>query len=124
MGEAVPLGIAAGLFVGKPAGIMSFTWVSVKLGLAKLPEKVDWWLMAGVAGLGGIGFTMSLFIGSLAFEHSGPDYDYSTVVRLGIIVGSLLSGVVGYAVLRYALRRQAKGPNPKPAKSKTVTFDE
>jgi Na+:H+ antiporter, NhaA family len=104
LGEPVPLGIAAGLFIGKQAGIFGFTWVSVKVGLAKLPPNVDWLAMWGVAALGGIGFTMSLFIGSLAFEQGGPDY--VTQARLGIIVGSLLSGLWGYAILRIAIRRQ------------------
>ena len=102
--DPVPLGVAAGLFIGKQAGILGFTWVSVKVGLAKLPPNIDWLAMWGVAALGGIGFTMSLFIGSLAFEQGGPDY--VTQARLGIIVGSLLSGIWGYAILRIAIRRQ------------------
>jgi Na+:H+ antiporter, NhaA family len=105
--DPVPLGVAAGLFIGKQAGILGFTWVSVKVGLAKLPPNIDWLAMWGVAALGGVGFTMSLFIGSLAFEHGGPDY--VTQVRLGIIVGSLLSGLWGYALLRTAIRRQETG---------------
>jgi NhaA family Na+:H+ antiporter len=129
LGEAVPLGIAAGLFVGKQAGILGFTWVGVKLGFAKLPQGVNWQSMWGVAALGGIGFTMSLFIGSLAFEHGGPDY--ATLVRLGIIVGSVLSGLLGYLLLRFGFPTLAKVPKvsrpakaSKPGKSKTVTFDE
>ncbi|MDH4107580.1 MAG: Na+/H+ antiporter NhaA [Gammaproteobacteria bacterium] len=98
----VPLGIMAGLFVGKQVGVFGFSWVAVRLGVAKLPDGANWPALYGVALLSGIGFTMSLFIASLAFENSrvGDVFDE----RLGIIVGSLLSGVCGYLVLRAALR--------------------
>ncbi len=96
----VPLGIAAGLFIGKPLGVFGFSWLGIRLGLAKLPEEMNWRGLYGVATLCGIGFTMSLFIGSLAFEHGGPDY--ATLDRLGILTGSLLSAILGYFVVRSA----------------------
>ncbi|MBN1236987.1 MAG: Na+/H+ antiporter NhaA [Gammaproteobacteria bacterium] len=97
----VPLGIAAGLFFGKQVGVFGFSWLAVKLGLASLPQGVSWPAVYGVALLCGIGFTMSLFIGSLAFLEGGVvGFDE----RLGIIFGSVLSGAAGYLVLRSALR--------------------
>jgi NhaA family Na+:H+ antiporter len=104
--EPVPLGIAAGLFLGKQLGVFLFAWLAVQLRMARLPAGVTWGQLYGAALLCGIGFTMSLFIGSLAFEHAGPQYGAS--VRLGILVGSLLSAVVGYVVLRMVLSRQAR----------------
>lgn len=101
----VPLGIAVGLFVGKPLGVFTFCWLGVRLGLARLPAGVDWHLLFGVAVLCGIGFTMSLFIGSLAFEDSGSNLMFDE--RLGIIAGSLLSGGLGYFLLRRRLQRLA-----------------
>jgi len=99
--HSVPVGIALGLFVGKQLGIFSLCWLAIRLGLARLPEGVSWLALYGVAVLCGIGFTMSLFIGSLAFDmtDSGSVFDE----RIGIVAGSLLSGLLGYVVLRYAL---------------------
>ena len=96
-----PLGIATGLFIGKQVGVMLFSALAVGLGLAKRPPGVSWPALYGVAILCGIGFTMSLFIASLAFE-SGAEQSMSPA-RLGILLGSLFSAVVGYVVLRYAL---------------------
>jgi NhaA family Na+:H+ antiporter len=101
--EPVPLGIAAGLFLGKQLGVFLASWLAVRLRVAALPAGVTWVQLYGVAILCGIGFTMSLFIGSLAFEHAGQEHGAS--VRLGILTGSLLSAVVGYGFLRFALRR-------------------
>lgn len=95
----VSLGIALGLFVGKQVGIMASVWVAVRLGVAHLPSGVNWQMMHGAALLAGIGFTMSLFIGTLAF----PTMDAAASVRVGVLVGSILSGVLGYLVLRRAL---------------------
>lgn len=100
----IPLGIMLGLFAGKQIGIMATTWLMVKLGLARLPEEVDWLQIYGVSLLCGVGFTMSLFIGSLAFEHAGAEQ--RAAVRLGILCGSTLCGMAGYAVIRFALRQQ------------------
>ncbi len=97
----VPLGIAAGLFIGKQLGVFLFCWLGIKLGLAKLPAGISWSVLYGAALITGIGFTMSLFIGSLSFEQSGVDQLFDE--RLGIIVGSLLSAVCGYFLLRRVL---------------------
>lgn len=98
----VPIGIALGLFVGKQIGIFGLCWLAIKFGIAKLPAGMNWASLYGTAALCGIGFTMSLFIGSLAFEETGVDLLFDE--RLGIIIGSLLSGVVGYSVLRISLK--------------------
>jgi len=98
LAQPLPLGIALGLFFGKQIGVFGATWIGAKTGLARLPEGVTWQHVYGVACLTGVGFTMSLFIGSLAF--SSPET--MNTVRLGVISGSLLSGIVGYIVLRMA----------------------
>lgn len=91
----IPLGIAAGLFLGKQLGIFSATWFAVRFGIADLPPGSSWRQVWGVAILGGIGFTMSLFIGTLAFPHP----EYAAPVRIGVLLGSLASAVLGYLVL-------------------------
>ena len=101
--DSVTLGIALGLFLGKQAGIFIFSWIAVKLGLGLLPKDVSWKALYAVSILGGIGFTMSLFIGSLAFECSGSCPNIADE-RLGILIGSILSGLLGYFVMRSALR--------------------
>ena len=98
--HSVPLGIAAGLFFGKQIGIFSLCWLGIKLKLADMPEGATWLSLYGIAVLCGIGFTMSLFIGSLAFEETGVNMLFDE--RIGIMVGSLLSGIWGYIILRYA----------------------
>ena len=103
----VPLGIAAGLFIGKQVGVFSFCAIAIKLGFARLPEGTGWSALYGVSILAGVGFTMSLFIGGLAFENVEMDLDMLFDERLGIIVGSLLSGILGYLVLRKVLPREA-----------------
>lgn len=97
----VPLGIALGLFAGKQVGIMGMSWIAVRLGLAAVPEGVGWRLLHGASLLCGIGFTMSLFIASLAFEQGGEAY--FGLDRLGILLGTAVSGVIGWLVLRGAL---------------------
>lgn len=97
----IPMGISMGLFLGKQIGIMLAAWLLIRSGLAKLPENTSWLQLYGAAVICGIGFTMSLFISSLAFSHSGENVGLLTD-RLGIIIGSLLSAVVGYLVLRKA----------------------
>jgi len=89
----VPLGIALGLFVGKQVGIFGACWVAIKLGVAKLPDEATWMQFYAVSILCGIGFTMSLFIGSLAFEVQ--DASYMVDVKLGVLVGSLFSAIIG-----------------------------
>ncbi len=107
--EPVPLGIAAGLFFGNQIGVFSFSWMAVKLGIARLPEGVNWVQIYGVALLCGIGFTMSLFISSLAFEQGGGNFAVDD--RLGILCGSILSAVAGYALLRFISRNGAAASN-------------
>jgi NhaA family Na+:H+ antiporter len=104
--EGVPLGIMLGLFVGKQIGVFGFSWLTIKLGFARLPENSSWSALYGVSLLCGIGFTMSLFISSLAFDAA----DLSKVAddRLGILSGSLLSAIAGYSVLHFALRKSPK----------------
>ncbi len=97
---AIPLGIAAGLFFGKQLGVFGFSWLAVKLRLAPKPD-ISWSQLYGVSILCGVGFTMSLFIGSLAFEQTGDDY--LAVDRLGILLGSFCSAIVGYLYLNRVL---------------------
>ena len=104
----VPLGIAAGLFIGKQVGITGFCWVAVKLGLATRPANTTWMTIWGAALLCGVGFTMSLFIGSLAFEGSNERAIEMFDERIGILVGSLVSGVFGYIVLHFSLPKAAQ----------------
>lgn len=98
----VPAGIALGLFIGKQLGIFGLCWIAIRLGVTSLPRDMSWTSLYGTAVLCGIGFTMSLFIGSLAFEETDINLLFDD--RLGIILGSLASGIVGYLVLRYSLR--------------------
>ncbi len=100
--EPIPIGVALGLFVGKQLGVFGFSKLSVMLGLAKLPEGVDWLSLYGTSILCGIGFTMSLFISTLAFNSGVVDYGVSA--RLGILVGSFLSAIVGYLILHHSLK--------------------
>lgn len=97
----VPLGIALGLFLGKQIGIFGLCALAIKLKLASLPKGMSWLSLYGTAALCGIGFTMSLFIGSLAFAETGVDRFFDE--RLGILVGSALSGIFGYFILRKSL---------------------
>ncbi|MBF0176886.1 MAG: Na+/H+ antiporter NhaA [Magnetococcales bacterium] len=103
----VPLGIAVGLFAGKQIGVFTFAWTAIKIGLAKLPEGMTWGRLYGVALLCGVGFTMSLFIGSLAFENMGETGSGVIMAnRLGILIGSLMSAISGYFLLRHLLQEK------------------
>ncbi len=102
--EPIPLGIILGLFFGKQIGVMLFSFIAVKIGIASLPESINWKQLYGVAFLCGVGFTMSLFIGSLAFEQGGTEAIFMND-RLGILVGSIISAVVGYFYLNKVLPR-------------------
>jgi len=102
----VPMGIAAGLFIGKQLGVFAFCAIAIKLGIARLPEGAGWGALYGVSILSGVGFTMSLFIGGLAFEYKQLNMDVIFDERLGIVLGSLLSGVIGYLVLQKVLPRE------------------
>ena len=96
--QPVPLGILLGLFVGKQLGVMSATWLATKFGAGSLPSGTRWIHIYGMSLLTGIGFTMSLFIGTLAFDTP----EYATQVRIAVLAGSLLSAITGYLVLRAA----------------------
>ena len=97
----VPLGIALGLLIGKQVGVFGLCWLAIKFKLTRLPRGMSWGSLYGTAALCGIGFTMSLFIGSLSFEETGVSQLFDE--RLGIILGSLASGIIGYMVLRASL---------------------
>ncbi len=97
----LPLGIAAGLLIGKPLGISLAVFACVSLGLAKLPEQANWFHLIGVGCLAGIGFTMSLFIGTLAFDSPGQ----IDAVRVGVIAGSIVSTVLGLTILWLGSRK-------------------
>ncbi len=99
--HSVPLGIATGLFFGKQIGIFGFCWLAIKLNMARLPNGMNLKILYATAILCGVGFTMSLFIGSLAFERTGVNLLFDE--RIGILAGSLISGVVGYLLLRSSL---------------------
>ena len=94
--QPIPLGIMLGLLIGKPGGIFGATWAAVRSGICRMPEGATWAQVLGVAMLGGIGFTMSLFIGMLAF----PDPAQAAAIRIGVLGGSVAAAVFGFAVLR------------------------
>lgn len=102
----LPLGIALGLLVGKPLGIFTFSWAAVKLGVAKLPEGIGFKHIFAVSVLCGIGFTMSIFISSLAFGNVSPEFD--TYARLGILMGSTTAAIIGYVLLHLSLPKKAQ----------------
>lgn len=104
MTQGVPLGIMLGLFLGKQFGVFVFTYLAVKLKLAKIPKCTTWTQIYGIAVLTGIGFTMSLFIDSLAFTD---DTRYFYTDRLAILIGSIFSGVFGYLILRFSKSKKA-----------------
>ena len=104
--EGVPLGIVLGLCIGKPVGIFVASWLAVVSGLAPKPEGASWLQILGVGMLGGIGFTMSLFIGMLAFT----DATHAAELRLGVLAGSLISATLGYLLLRMAVTAPRGSP--------------
>ena len=108
----VTLGVMLGLLLGKPAGILLFVAITVLLRWVSLPSGVDWKQVTGVAFACGIGFTMSLFIAGLAFQHVGGDYFSGD--RLGILLGSILSAAAGYLVLHFSLPRPAAAGSGTP----------
>ena len=99
MTTGVPLGIMAGLFLGKQIGVFGFTWVAIKLGLAKMPDHSSWLQIYGVSILTGIGFTMSLFVDSLAFTDGNL---YQQADKLAVLIASFSAGIAGYLILRIA----------------------
>ena len=104
LANGVPVGIILGLFVGKPIGVFGMVLLARVLRLARLPEGSNWGQIFGVASLCGIGFTMSLFIGTLAFEHG--NFNLLPGVKLGVLIGSILSAGLGLLVLHLALPRR------------------
>ncbi len=102
----IPFAIAMGLFFGKQIGVFGFSLIAIMLGVCKKPEGSNWGQIYGVSILCGVGFTMSLFVGSLAFEDTG--LGYSRPDRLGIIIGSLAAGVLGFIVLKLATGKETK----------------
>jgi len=100
----IPLGIMLGLFVGKPIGVFLFTYLAVRLGLGEKPEGSNWMQIVGVGWVAGIGFTMSLFIGMLAF----PEPAYAADIRLGVLCGSIASAIAGYIVIKFASTPQSR----------------
>jgi NhaA family Na+:H+ antiporter len=99
----ITLGVIAGLFIGKQIGVLGASWLIIKTGYVNLPDRVSWRGIYGVALICGVGFTMSLFIGSLAFR--GFNGHYEELVRMGVLAGSLLSGIMGYLVLRWRITK-------------------
>ncbi len=96
MTAGVPLGIMAGLFLGKQIGVFGFSWFAIKLGWAKIPDNSTWLQLYGVSVLTGIGFTMSLFVDSLAFTDGNL---YQQADKLAVLIASFAAGLVGYLVL-------------------------
>jgi len=97
----VPLGILLGLFVGKQVGVMIFSFIAVKTGMAQMPDNSSWLSLYGVSVLTGIGFTMSLFVGNLAFTEN---IQYIDGVKIGVLAGSLLSTLFGYFILLFSTK--------------------
>lgn len=104
--SSIVVGTVLGLFIGKQLGVSLFTWLLVKSGMAKIPENTIWQEIYGVAILCGIGFTMSLFLGTLAFTSVDPVYLIE--VRLGVLIGSVLSGVIGAMMLQMAFSKKSQ----------------
>jgi Na+:H+ antiporter, NhaA family len=116
--DPVAVAVAAGLFVGKPVGILLFTWAAVRAGLVRLPAGVGWGVFAGGACLAGIGFTMALFLTGLAFSSPGGESPLSAAGKLGTLTGSVLSAVLGCVILLIATRRTSPNTasSPKPGR--------
>ncbi len=104
--DPVTLGVITGLFFGKQLGIFSACWLAIKLGFAQLPRGASWLQLYGISILCGIGFTMSLFIGSLAFENADPQY--FNQVKLGVLVSSILAALLGGCLIKYSQHPQKK----------------
>lgn len=107
--EGVSLAVIAGLVVGKFLGIFTFSWLTVKLHLAPMPDNANWKMMASVAMLGGIGFTVSLFIANLSFS-TGAQLDLLNHAKLGIVVGSVIAGLLGFMLLHVTLPKGTSSP--------------
>ena len=108
--SGIPLGIAAGLVIGKPVGILLMSWLTTAIGVAELPQGTRWAHMVGAGFLAGIGFTMSLFIGTLAF----PDPARAADIRIGVLGGSTVAAVIGYLLLARLAKVRSKGEEMMP----------
>ncbi len=108
--DPVPLGVAGGLVIGKPLGILLFSWLAVRTGIGALPTGVTWRHLCGAGCLAGIGFTMSIFMASLAFDAT----PYLPVAKGGIILASFISGLLGWLILRGAARSSEVPPDTLP----------
>jgi len=93
--SGLSIAIICGLLIGKPLGILSFSWVAVKLKISKLPNSATWSQIGGLGLLGGIGFTMSIFIALLSLN----DPNYQTQAKFSILIASISAGILGYSVL-------------------------
>jgi NhaA family Na+:H+ antiporter len=113
LGHPITVGIAAGLFFGKQIGVMGISALLIVLGLARLPQGATWLGFYGIAVITGIGFTMSLFIGGLAFKDAA---ELAVDERVGILLGSALSAIAGYLVLRLAVAGKGRPPREDSAK--------
>ena len=105
--SGVSLAIICGLVLGKFLGIFSFSWLTIKCGLAPMPSKSNWKMLAAVSVVGGIGFTVSLFIANLSFGTGDPIL--SKVLndsKLGILLGSILAGVLGYIAMNMTMPKE------------------
>ncbi len=118
--EPVSLGIALGLFLGKQLGIFAMIWLTIRFGIAPMPAGTNWVQLYGVSLLCGVGFTMSLFIGGLAFEHSSFD----APIRLGVLTGSIASAVCGYLLLVIGPRAEAEAAPPLGDEPPPPTVDQ
>ncbi len=114
--EGISLAVIAGLVLGKFIGIFTFSWLTVKLGLAPMPAHSNWKMLASISMLGGIGFTVSLFIATLTFGGGGAHaLELLDHAKLGIVVGSLLAGIIGFAALHCTLPHTASPDTVQPA---------
>ena len=110
LAHPVAVAVAMGLLIGKPIGVVLFSYLAVRLGIAKLPEGVNWWVLLGGGCLAGIGFTMSLFVANLALAG---DEHLLAAGKIGTLTSSVLSALLGTAVLLVVLRSQDRGKEPK-----------
>ncbi len=111
--SGISLAIMVSLVIGKFVGIFLFSWLGVKTGIAPMPEKSNWKMMSAISLLGGIGFTVSLFIASLTFDTSYPiGAEMLDNAKLGIVAGSLTAGLLGYMLLRITLPKSANTIEP------------
>ena len=112
--EPVTIGAAAGLVIGKTLGIAGFSWVAVRLGIASLPRDTNWASLTAVAVLGGIGFTMALFIAGLAFPAGTPQAELLDAAKIGVLAGSAVAGIAGSLMLRRAFGPARSPDVPEP----------